>query len=536
MSPKNNPIKYFFILGNNPALSLAEIFGLLNSGDKDFRLAGVSPQRTPARQGCHTPTSESPACGRGDSDGAPSQNFNLHKNARIITFCKDFLIIELDKKIDANKLMGVLGGTIKIGIILESQNANIETRDLIEKINIDKNKKFYFGFSAYGKIGANFKRLAMEIKKKLKQDGTSSRWVISREKQLSSVVVKKNKLVGENGTEFCVLKNKDKIFWGKTLAVQEFEDYGQRDFYRPARDPKSGMIPPKLANMMINLARAELDFKTKNGITLLDPFCGSGTILQEAAILGINKIIGSDLSEKATRDSEQNLKWLEERIDISPQSANGKSGIARIDATTSPHAGKRLNTPLDVQRLGREDSCAISIFNSDVRKISELIPAGSVDLIVAEPYLGPPLSGGENENRISQIVQELSELYLSAFKEFKKILKKDGCICMVWPVFAICKKNIFLPILGEVEKLGFRQVRFDSGNYVNLIFDGGCKTQFAAPAPQSPDGRLRRSTGNDGDELKNFKKNLADNFSERGNIVYGRDRQIVKREIAIFKI
>ncbi|MFH1187560.1 MAG: hypothetical protein V1688_01720, partial [bacterium] len=487
MPQKNNSKKYFFILGSNPALSLAEIFGLLNSdvvnnNAEVHRLAGVSPQRTPARQGCLAPASESPACGQGDSDGAS-------ENARIITFCKDFLIVELDEKIDANKLMGILGGTIKIGIILENGNVNIGARDLIEKINIDKNKKFYFGFSVYGKINANFKQLAMEIKKELKQDGASSRWVISREKQLSSVVVKKNKLVDENGAEFCVLKNEDKIFWGRTLFVQEFEDYSRRDFDRPQRDSRSGMIPPKLAKIMINLARAELDYKSKNNITLLDPFCGSGTILQEAAILGIDKIIGSDLSEKAVEDSRQNLKWLEERINISPQSPNERlrrgTGIA----------GKALDTPLGVQRLKRWDSCAISIFNSDVRKISGLIPAGSVDLIVAEPYLGPPLHGSENENKIDQIVKELSELYISAFKEFKKILRQGGCICMVWPVFVIYKKNIFLPILDEVEKMGFRQVRFDSNNYTNLIFDDGCKSQLTTPAPQSPNGRLRRSGG-----------------------------------------
>ncbi len=303
------------------------------------------------------------------------------------------------------------------------------------------------------------------------------------------------------------MKNENKIFWGRTLAVQEFEDYSRRDFDRPQRDSRSGMIPPKLAKIMINLARAELDYKSKNNITLLDPFCGSGTILQEAAILGVDKLIGGDLSKKAAEDSRQNLKWLEEY--------------------------KKLKTDLE-----------ISIFNSDVRKISELISESSVDLIVTEPYLGPPLTGKESENRINQIVQELSKLYLSAFEEFKKILKKSGCVCMVWPVFYVnnkFQKNIFLPIFDKVKEMGFRQVGFDSNNYTNLIFDDGCRSQLTAPAPQSSagwrNGRLRRSNGNNfEDEFKNFKKNLSSNFSERGNIIYGREGQMVKREIAVFKL
>lgn len=521
-------------MGNNPALSLAEIFGLFNSG---------------------------------------AQNFGLENHAKIIIFCKDFLVIELDKKIDANKLIGLLGGTIKIGVILENKNANIEAENLIEEISIDKNKKFYFGFSAYGKINANFKQLAMEIKKELKQEDASSRWVVSREKQLSSVAVKKNKLISENGAEWCALKNQNEIFWGRTLAVQKFEDYGKRDFDRPARDARSGMIPPKLAKMMINLARSEINLKT--GITLLDPFCGSGTILQEAAILGIDKLIGSDLSEKAVKDSKQNLEWLgEHKTDLLYKNSNNQltpqpplsGGLREFPPDKGGNGGFRGN------KIGLEfNKCAVGldlkIFNSDVKKISELIPADSVDLIVAEPYLGPPLSGQENENRINKIVQELSELYLSAFGEFKKILKKDSCICIVWPVFAIYKKNIFLPILDEVEKIGFERIEFDDNNYVNLIFDNSCKSQCEnknlVPATQSPDGRLRRS-GSKGagclarcpapktpcftkleleylrrsdcdDEFKNFKKTLAGNFSESGNIIYGREGQMVKREIVILK-
>jgi tRNA G10 N-methylase Trm11 len=56
------------------------------------------------------------------------------------------------------------------------------------------------------------------------------------------------------------------------------------------------MIPPKLAQVMINLARRdEADFQDK---ILFDPFCGSGTILMEAYLMGIKNIIGSDLSDR----------------------------------------------------------------------------------------------------------------------------------------------------------------------------------------------------------------------------------------------
>jgi tRNA G10 N-methylase Trm11 len=443
--------EYYFILGRNPALSFAEIKAVLKIGDK-------------------------------------TQN-----NAEIISFCENFLIVELNDNIDAKQLMGVLGGTIKIGVVVKERNFNVQlvtdqtprlrqspfaefgAEDLIAGLNIDKEKKFYFGFSVYGKfnnkINIKIKRLAMGVKKELKEKGISSRWVSSKEDQLSSVIVKKNKLAGENGVEWCVLKNKDKTFLGKTLAVQEFEDYGKRDFERPKRDVRSGMLPPKLAKIMINLARFELGSKINGAITLLDPFCGSGTILQEAAILGIDKIIGSDLSEKAIKDAKQNLKWL----------------------------GEKLNLKINAK-----------MHQTDVKKLSNLILKNSVDLIVTEPYLGPPLVGGENDKMIDAIIKELSELYLFAFEEFKKVLKKGGVVCAVFPVFAQFRSagrrdggrsGKFLPIFEKVKKTGFTPVCFSDIN--NCEID---------------------------------KKNPAKNLSERKTIVYGRDGQKVLREIVVFKL
>jgi len=75
-------------------------------------------------------------------------------------------------------------------------------------------------------------------------------------------VVEQNKLI-ESGIEFCLIVDKNRVFLGKTLVVQPFKDLSKRDFGRPARDDHSGMIPPKLAQMMINLARSNNGIKDK---------------------------------------------------------------------------------------------------------------------------------------------------------------------------------------------------------------------------------------------------------------------------------
>ena len=49
---------------------------------------------------------------------------------------------------------------------------------------------------------------------------------------------------------------------------------------------------------------------------MLDPFCGVGTTLIEASLLGFDQMIGSDIDEKAVADTEKNLNWLSREFDL----------------------------------------------------------------------------------------------------------------------------------------------------------------------------------------------------------------------------
>ena len=87
--------------------------------------------------------------------------------------------------------------------------------------------------------------------------------------------------------------------------MQDIESYTKRDRERPKRDAKVGMLPPKLAQIIINLAAGQLpEEKLQNicdiplgepiprrllGQTVLDPFCGTGVILQEASADGLRR-------------------------------------------------------------------------------------------------------------------------------------------------------------------------------------------------------------------------------------------------------
>lgn len=346
-------MKYIFILGNNPALSKAEIMAVL--------------------------------------PGAVAQAES-----------EKFLIIDHDK-FDYFKIMRQLGGTIKIGIVLGD---NPDYGPILGAANSSANKgKFKFGVSFYNVKKSNF---GMKAKTILKERGISARLVESKENALSSVIVTKEKV-----QDFLVLPD----YFGLTVAVQDFKDYSHRDYDRPAADALSGMLPPKTAKMMINLAQADFD------AVILDPFCGSGTILSEALAMGYSNLVGSDFSQKAINDTKKNIFWLKDELNV-----------------------KGLD--LKIEKI-------------DVKDLGKALPAGSIDAIITEPFLGKPMRGNERPETVRAIIDELQGLYLQAFSEFKKVLKKSGRLVMVIPEWHI-QGEIFKLKLDGLEKAGWQ--RIDQGD------------------------------------------------------------------------
>jgi len=364
---------YFFILGNNPTLSIAEIINVL--ANQTIKIEKVSSK---------------------------------------------ILLIKLSEKIDVPELQNQIGGTIKIGQIVDNVNLN-SFSDLIDKTwqILPKNlSNLYFGFSTYYlgnhriEIRREIKKIALEIKKLLKKQKIKSRWVDSKERVLSSVILQKNKILSQ-GAEIVFLIDDRRCYVGKTLSCQSFKDYSLRDFGRPSRVIKKGMIPPKLGQIMLNLSRSP-GFSIEKTL-ILDPFCGTGTILQEALLIGFKSIIGTDKNKRTIIGAEKNLEWL------------------------SQNTKKSLN--------------GVKIFCSDVRKLSKKIRAKSVGAIVTEPYLGPlkfsPLE-------YTFIIRELGQLYLSAFEQFSRILKTDRKVVIIFPVFKIKGELKFLPILDKLKNQGWQ--------------------------------------------------------------------------------
>jgi tRNA G10 N-methylase Trm11 len=333
---------------------------------------------------------------------------------------------------DPEELINRLGGTIKIAAFGgTAKNEDDLARMILEHLSVIPGKAI-FGLSAY--FGEKYttvdwvEDLGKTIKKTLKEKGVSARYVFNREPTLSSVTVQKNNLI-KKGFEFIITRDGEQYSYARTLAVQPFDDWGKRDFGRPERDDVSGMLPPKLARMMLNLSGAEPED------ALLDPFCGSGTIISEALALNFKEIIGTDISEKAVEDTKKNIEWLKNKM---------------------PDAGAK-----------------IKIFVADAKNLSKILPAKSIDAIVSEPYLGRPLKGRETRSELIKQADELKALYVSALNEINKVLKKNGVLVFILPKFRF--GNDWLPIdLSETAaKLGWRVeplLKTENREYGSLLY------------------------------------------------------------------
>ncbi len=337
----------------------------------------------------------------------------------------DYSLLILKAELDGfepKKIIDRLGGTIKIARELAD---NITEKQLLEIIieNLrGVSGKINFGISVYS-FGDDktadlvlAKNFGKQVKKILKEEGLSIRYVENKEAILSSVTVTKNNLAGR-GREFLVQKNEGDIYsLAQTEAVQPFEKFSDRDFGRPGRDDLSGMLPPKLAMILINLTQ------TPRSSTLLDPFCGSGTILSEALLLEYKNLIGSDISEKAVADTKLNLDWIAKKF----------------------------------QRQMPDNK----IFKSEVAELAKNLSANSVDAIATEPYLGKPLRGNETKQDLLAQAKQLHDLYLQAFQQFHKILKTGGKAVFIIPRFKFAGDLITIDCKNEIEKIGFKALPF----------------------------------------------------------------------------
>lgn len=333
-----------------------------------------------------------------------------------------------------------LGGTQKAGrVVLQLptgawRDANTKIIQHYTKKLREYSGKITLGISAYGfkESTKSIQKPGLVLKQNLKKTGTNLRLIPNIEPALNTATSHHNKLgLSENKIELIVVRaTNGQILIAESIGAQNITAYARRDQGRPKRDAFVGMLPPKLAQIIINLASLQ-GVKQSPRVTqlrLLDPFCGTGVILQEAALIGYS-VYGTDLSDKMIDYSRVNLKWLAETTHI-----EFKTTLEQADATVAT-----WQQPIDA--------------------------------IACESYLGQPFSAPPSPEKLEQVVKNCNHIISTFLTNIGPQLRPGTPLCVAVPAWRGADGSFtHLPLITRPEKLGFARTAFKNISNDQLLY------------------------------------------------------------------
>ncbi len=328
-----------------------------------------------------------------------------------------------------------LGGSVKLAKILFEIEAtswsgihNFLTKRSADLPFGNNASKSRLGISAVG-IDTNPRaliELGLTIKRLLKKTGRSIRVVPNTAMELNSAQVIHNKLTGMGGLELVLVRHGNKTIIAQTVAEQNITLYSQRDFYRPKIDLKVGLLPPKLAQILINLAAGTTSRAPK---LILDPFCGSGVLVQEALLMGYTAI-GSDIAPKMIKACEENLNWL--------------------------------------TKTRRLDNSRYELLVADATKYQWKQP---VDFVACETYLGEHLSESSTGELLAGTIAECTRIISGFLRNIRPQLTSGTRLCLAVPAWYISPNKFkHLPFIDQIEDLGYIRVSFECVSTAELVY------------------------------------------------------------------
>ncbi|HEX7368466.1 MAG TPA: hypothetical protein VF261_02315 [Candidatus Saccharimonadales bacterium] len=315
--------------------------------------------------------------------------------------------------------------------------------------------KITLGLSSYGldaspaRVGAT----ALSLKKALRTHGRSVRIVPNQAVALNSAQVIHNHLTGQNGCEIVLVGNAagNTTTVARTVTEQDIADYTLRDRGRPKRDTKVGMLPPKLAQIIINLAAGSNP--PAAGFAVLDPFCGTGVILQEALLMGYSAL-GSDLDQRMIDYTAANLDWLAWQYDKIRGTDRGfQLGDATSHTWETSEFIDQNGTAADAKR----------------------IPA-HIDAVASETYLGRPFTGPPDPVTLAKTTSECNLILKKFLRNIHGQLQPGTRLCLAVPAWVTTngrtspRKFIHLPLIDQLGDLGYNRVSFEHVSSDQLLY------------------------------------------------------------------
>lgn len=317
-----------------------------------------------------------------------------------------------------------LGGSLKCGKVIHTLPANSRptlehashwiTHTYIHQL-LAVGGKITLGISAYGfSISPRqLQSIGLSLKSSMKRHGASLRLIPNTSIELSTATSHNNKLgLSPKKRELFIIKTDNgAILIAESNGAQNITAYARRDRNRPRRDAFVGMLPPKLAQIMVNVAVGNAA-----KATILDPFCGTGTVLQEALLKGYD-VCGSDLSQKMIDYTTENLAWLQSKYHIT----GTVHSLEQADAMT--HQWPK---------------------------------AQQLDAVVCETYLGQPFSAPPSPKKLHEVTGNCNHIITNFLRNIHSQLTPGTTLCIAVPAWRDASRNLtHLPLIKDLETLGY---------------------------------------------------------------------------------
>ena len=359
---------------------------------------------------------------------------------KICDFHRDFFSVNAEAEADRFPIDD-FGGLIKIGAA-----RNVLSTELLKKFFIGNDKaakkqiknvigssgavdlilrkasgKVLFGVSVYCTdhslrgFASRIQRLVgSAVKDELRANGVRSDFMGfagGRDfPQLTHVEVLKKQLV-ENDAEMLFCVGREHTTVATTIGVHNPFEFQKRDVGKPV-ERRIFAVPPRVARIMVNLSACTV------GKTFLDPFCGVGTILQEALLLGA-RVVGADTNPWCVKAARENLEWLTREYELK-------------DAD-------------------------FAVLQGDARKLSPKVR--NVDCIATEPDLGPALRDVPTNAYAARIVAKLEPLFFGFLEDAFDVVNSGGKLVLVTPYFQTRSGQPVVTRFAEkAEQVGFKRV------------------------------------------------------------------------------
>ena len=329
-----------------------------------------------------------------------------------------------------------LGGSQKVGLVTK-QLPTLDWHHVAKEITTHYSSqwqnvsgKITLGISAYGfSVSAReVQKIGLILKSSLKRHGVSVRLVPNTDAALSTATSHHNKLgLSPNKVELIIVRGENSTIVAESTGAQNITALAARDRGRPRRDAFVGMLPPKLAQMMINMAVGD---NGNSSLRVLDPFCGTGVVLQEALLMGYSAY-GTDLAEKMIRYTRDNLTWLIEthhlNTSVAPELAEG-------DAMTY-----QWHKPINA--------------------------------VVTEAYLGQPFSAPPSPAKLADVQKNCNHIIESFLRNLSTQLASNTPVVLAVPAWrGLDGELTHLPLTFHVEKYGFSRTSLATVDSSRLMY------------------------------------------------------------------